>query len=199
MKTDSYKCFTYPDSYDEIACNEFIDHFTGFAIHIAIDILKNSGKHFGLDLAKTSAFEALFRAYIFCSKSEITDYLRKKGIIRMMVKRCFWSFATIFGFIPSSGQSYFPTNWVDFKDFFSETTKKSNIYDECDIKFINNLIQLLPARERDIHHLYIAGYDFAEIGRKLGYKNKSSPLKMHQRTIKRIKELISHEEFLNKS
>ncbi len=190
MKTDSYKCFTYPEDYDEKLCEEFINHFTGFAVYIANLTLKLSGRYFGLDLARSAAFEGLFKSYIVCSEIVDCSYERKKGIIKMTVKRCFWSFARIFGFIPSSGQTYFPKGYVDFKDFFREKTIDSTTYHDCDLKIIKELIELLPDRERDIHHLYLAGYDFAEIGRKLGYKTKTSPLQMYKRSIERLKEKI---------
>src|SRR6185369_1663885 len=113
-----------------------------------------------------------------------------KGLVRMCAKRCFWSFAVIFGYLPSSGQIYFPKKFISFEDFFTRKSTGKDVVNEMDTHIINEMIKEFPLRESKIHQLFIAGYDYAEIGRKLGYKNKSSPLKMHKRTLKRVKERL---------
>lgn len=191
MKRDSYKTFTYPSDYDEKKCEEFINHFINLAMFISVDILKRSNRYFGLDLARTAAYEGCFKAFILSSKIENIEYKHQKGYVRMCTKRAFWSFATIFGYIPSSGQIHFPIEWIDYDSYFSEKKTESNFYNDIDVNIINNIVKNFPEKESEIHQLYISGYDFAEIGRKLRYKNKSSPLKMHQRTIERVKKIIS--------
>lgn len=190
MKSDSYKTFTYPDDFEEKECDEFINHFINLALHIAIYTLKNSGRYFGLDLAKTAAYEGCFKAYILSKKIENIDYKHCKGFVRTCVKRAFWSFARIFGYIRSRGQVYFPTAWIEYESYFRDRSESSDAVNKIDSKIINEIIKDFPDRESEIHQLFLAGYDYAEIGKKLGYKNKSSPLKMHKRTLERVKKMM---------
>lgn len=183
--------FTYPEEkYDENEFNIFFDHWKGFAIAITTDILKNRKLYYGLDLCKSSAFEGLFKAFLVIKKLDCKEYLHIKGIVRMCVKRVFWSFSRMYGFIRSSGQVFFPISYVDFFEFFKETTipdKISNI----DSSILMKIIENFPEKEREIWSLYINGYNFCEISKKLNYANKSSPLKLHYRSIERIKKMIS--------
>ncbi len=189
MKTDSYKTFHYPSDYDEQECEKFITEWLGFAIFIAVDTLKYSKRYVGLDLARTAALEGIFRTY-FIAKDGYSQG-ETKSLIRMMVKRCFWSFCVIFGYLPSSGQIFFPKEFVNYDVFFRDRSNKKHFFDDLDINIINEFVESFSERERDIHTLYLGGYDFAEISRKIGYANKSSPLKMHKRMIERLKIKIN--------
>lgn len=192
MKRDHYRTFTYPSDYDENACEEFIKHFVNLGIYIAIDCLKRSNQYFGMDLCKSAAYEGCFKAFLLSSKIENPDYKHKKGLVRMCVKRAFWSLAIVFGYIRSSGQSYFPSVWVDYNNFFKDRSAPDNFSDNVDIHIVNEIIKTFPNKEYEIHQLFLSGYDYAEIGRILGYKNKSSALKMHKRTLYRVKEKLCH-------
>jgi hypothetical protein len=192
MKSDSYKTFTYPESYDEIECEKFIDHWKPLAFFIAFNILKSRKLFYGLDLARSSALEACFRTFVVTEKLGIKDYFHIKGILRKIINRTFWTMATVFGFIASSGQIYFPKYFVDYETFFKNRAIDFN-YSEIDANMIKEMASCFPEKEYQIFQMDLAGYDFVEIANKLGYANKSSPLKMHYRSIERLKNRVKGE------
>jgi|GEM_PF-5875682 len=189
-KRTAETAFTYPEeNYDEQEFNIFFEHWKGFAITITTDIVKNRKLYFGLDLCKSSAFEGIFKAFLAIKKLKYDEYLHIKGIVRMCVKNVFWTFCRLYGFIPSSGQKFFPTSFVDFNEYFKNSTTPNEI-SKIDANILMKIINDCPEKEREIWSLYLTGYDFSEIANKLNYANKSSPLKMFYRSVERIKSKI---------
>lgn len=182
----AYRSFTYPEEYDEKECDEFINHFVNLGIFLAMNHLKNSRKYFGKDVAITAAYEGCFRAYLVSKKLNAIEYKFKKGLVRKCVRECFWTLARMFGYIPTSGQIFFPTAWINFEDYFKEQTINSTTCDEVDHQILRDLIDQMPDKERDIFILHLSGYDYAEIARKLGYKGKTTALKIAKKKIRKL-------------
>lgn len=138
---------------------------------------------------RTAALEGCLNGYIYMQKKGISekDSAHVRGILRLEVKRAFWDFTRIFGFVKSSGQKYFPEGFDEYSEIFKDhSLPNSGFFNDLDYAAIRLMVDQMPDKERIVFTLFLQGYDFAEISAHLGYHSRSSSRHIFDRMIERI-------------
>lgn len=181
--------FKNEKDFDEAKAEEFIKHFYPLSFYICKDYVTTRRIYCGLDVCESAAYEACFKAYQMEIDRPTVNYLHQKGRVRICSKFGLISMLTTYGYLISSGQKYFPTEWVPL-DYFNQGSTIPNIADEIDKRQIECLLKSLGNEyENEIIDLFLLGYDFVEIGERLG-RGKSAISKKFQTIIKRFDERI---------
>lgn len=174
-------------NYDVNSAEIFINEWKNFAFYISCEHLKKGNYYFGFDLMRSAALEGCLTAYQYIKERKIKEKHNIRGVVRMQVKRCFWDLATMFGYIPSRGQVFFPTSFIDYDSHFQNTFSNQDFREELDRVFLKMLFNELPDKKRRIFELYFNGYNFTEIGKMLGYKDPAASRQVFYRSIEEIK------------
>ncbi len=195
VKRNRQTTFPYPEEIDLCQANKFILEWQNLAIHIAFDLLCTRKIYAGRDTAESAALEGCYKAFTIVKRMSITCESHIKGIVRMNVKRTFWTMCIMNGYVPSRGQIFFPNEWVKWEDYFDERSAENDTPTEVDHRLMRDWISQFPDGKSEVVQLFLAGYNFYEIGVVLN-QVKSSTLKMFKRITDRLQSIANHPTFV---
>src|SRR3990167_6476941 len=137
--------------------NIFINHWYPLSCHIAINLMKHMNFS-DYNLCQSVAYEACYRAFIIDEKINDKKYLHQKGIVRKCTKWTFYTTLIINGKTPSSGQIFFPKDFVYWEDYFNHKSTPPSL-NSMDFNLIKSKFNILHPRQEKILNLYLKGYN----------------------------------------
>lgn len=92
----------------------------------------------------------------------------KKKVISISIKQSLYAQLIYFGFIPDKKRIYFPKFFVPWDKFFKDKRGINLSFADYDIKELLKK-DVFTETEKTLIELYLEGFDYIEIAKKLGY------------------------------
>lgn len=185
--------FSYPEKVDLEEANSFIKKYEKLSVYIG---LKHGFERRICNCRETfisGALEGCYKSFLILTEkfSKPWDEKLIRVVIRSQVKRRIYSMAIIEGYLPSSGQVFFPKKWINWDEYFGNVGSTSGTRSELEVSLILETLMGLKDKNEDILLLFMAGYDFSEISQKLKYKGRSSSRVAFDRMIVRARKKLN--------